>query len=108
MLNDRSNEAPEVTTVRTMGLLLSSPMSMYTEQGVGLAEEIYFLIFTVRSRQSSTDRGYRRTPADNELIVLTLVVCRLRLAQHHVLHVQSGAKHQIIIQSRDKERGNIF
>ena len=31
MLKDRSKDAPEVTTVRTMGLLLSSPMSMYTE-----------------------------------------------------------------------------
>ena len=30
MLKDRSKEAPEETTVSTMGLLLSSPMSMYT------------------------------------------------------------------------------
>ena len=34
MLNDRSNDAPEVTTVRTMGLLLSRPMSMYTESRI--------------------------------------------------------------------------
>ena len=50
----------------------------------------YFLIFTVRSRESSTDRGDGRAPADDELIVLTLVVRGLRLAQYHVLHVQPG------------------
>ena len=53
----------------------------------------------MRSRESSTDGGHWRAPTDDELIVLTLVVGRLRLAQHHVLHVQSGAKQQIIIQS---------
>ena len=45
---------------------------------------------TVRSRESSTDRGDGRAPADDELIVLTLVVRGLRLAQYHVLHVQPG------------------
>ena len=29
--NDLSNDCPEVTTVSTMGELLESPMSMYTE-----------------------------------------------------------------------------
>ena len=33
MEKDRLKEAPLVTTVRTIGLLLSSPMSMYTKQG---------------------------------------------------------------------------
>ena len=64
-----------------------------------------FLIFTVRSRESSTDGGHWRAPTDDELIVLTLVVCGLRLAQHHVLHVQSGAEQQIIVQFSGQGKG---
>ena len=93
MEKERVKEAPLVTTVRTIGLLLSSPMSMYTEVGWRLGGgqvTKYVLIFTVRSSESSTDGGYRRAPADDELIILTLIVGGLRLAEHHVLHVQSG------------------
>ena len=40
MLKDRSNEAPEETTVRTMGLLLSSPMSTYTASGMSESQGV--------------------------------------------------------------------
>ena len=38
MLKERSNEAPDETTVSTMGLLLSSPMSMYTASEMSESE----------------------------------------------------------------------
>ena len=86
--NDRLKEAPAVTTVNTMGLLLSRPMSMYTKETEVTKNMKYCSLFTVRSRESAASCRYWSAPAHNELVILTLVVRRLRLAEHHVLHVQ--------------------
>ena len=71
MLNDRSNDAPEVTTVRTMGLLLSRPMSMYTESRMRDESEgrcLYEERLTVRSRESPAQCGDWGAATDNELV----------------------------------------
>ena len=61
------------------------------------------MIFTVRSSESSTDGGHWWAPTHDELIILALVVCRLRLAEHHVLHVQSGGGKQIIQRNKEND-----
>ena len=90
MLKDRSKEAPEETTVSTMGLLLSSPMSMYTTSEMSSVGGWGGGSLTVRSGEGAAQRGDRGAATHYELVRLALVVCGLGLGQHRVLHVQPG------------------
>ena len=88
--NDRSNDCPDVTTVRTIGELLERPMSMYTEILV-FTNRIFSCpeIFTVSPGICPTDAGDRTASSNDEQIIFTRVISCFGLGQHKVRKVQS-------------------
>ena len=86
---ERSNDWPEVTVVSTMGELLESPMSMYTEVQRGFKYNWAHGGLTVGASVGAADAGDGGAARHDEQVVVTLVVRGLGLRQHEVAEVQS-------------------
>ena len=87
---DRSNDWPEVTVVSTMGELLESPMSMYTEVQRGFKYNWAHGGLTVGASVGAADAGDGGAAGHDEQVVPALAVSPLRLGQHEVGKVKSA------------------